>query len=183
LRNIHLDFDFITPFREIHANRLQALAAWRNGHRVRLQNLRSRVRTPPGCKVFRTNALQCCCQNLTCMRCHCVYLRQINALTNRLQFDINETPPVRRVHMYICTYVCTYENFDGNHLATALGRLTRLVQLSAICFFVHFALADRTLGRHCIQRRKEELQTRGLCRKIFLTKEMQLLRIFNSVFF
>jgi hypothetical protein len=30
-----------------------ALAAWLSGHRVRLQNRRSRVRIPPGCKVFR----------------------------------------------------------------------------------------------------------------------------------
>jgi hypothetical protein len=29
-----------------------ALAAWYSGHRIRLQNRRSRVRIPPGCKVF-----------------------------------------------------------------------------------------------------------------------------------
>jgi hypothetical protein len=29
-----------------------AMAAWYSGHRVRLQNRRSRVRIPPGCKVF-----------------------------------------------------------------------------------------------------------------------------------
>jgi hypothetical protein len=32
-----------------------ALAAWHGGHRFRLQNRRSRVRIPPGCKVFRVS--------------------------------------------------------------------------------------------------------------------------------
>jgi hypothetical protein len=31
-----------------------ALAVWHSGHRVRLQNIRSRVRIPPGCKAFRS---------------------------------------------------------------------------------------------------------------------------------
>jgi hypothetical protein len=31
---------------------LAALAAWHRGHRVRLQNRRSRVRIPPGCKFL-----------------------------------------------------------------------------------------------------------------------------------
>jgi hypothetical protein len=47
-----------------------------NGHRVRLQNIRSQVRIPPGCKVFRSLKLQCCFQNLCNMHCHCVYLRK-----------------------------------------------------------------------------------------------------------
>jgi hypothetical protein len=46
------------------------VAVWHSGHRVRLlQNRRSRVRIPPGCKVFRNLyiALQCCCHNLICI--------------------------------------------------------------------------------------------------------------------
>jgi hypothetical protein len=42
-----------------------ALAAWYSGHRVCLQNRRSRVRIPSGCKVFLgIYTLQCCCHNL-----------------------------------------------------------------------------------------------------------------------
>jgi hypothetical protein len=33
---------------------IEALAAWHSGHRVRIPNRWSRVRIPPGCKVFRT---------------------------------------------------------------------------------------------------------------------------------
>jgi hypothetical protein len=41
--------------------------AWHSGHRVLLQNWRSRVRIPPGCEGARflgLYTLQCCCQNL-----------------------------------------------------------------------------------------------------------------------
>jgi hypothetical protein len=34
-------------------NALWALAAWRSGHCIRLKNEKTRVRIPPGYKVFR----------------------------------------------------------------------------------------------------------------------------------
>jgi cell division protein FtsW (lipid II flippase) len=46
------------------------LAAWHSGHRVNLQDRRSRVRIPPGCTYVRflgLNTLQCCCENLMCL--------------------------------------------------------------------------------------------------------------------
>jgi hypothetical protein len=56
------------------------MAAWHSGHRVRLQNRRSWVRIPPGCKVFRNlYTLQCCCHNLICNAIVWMYLRKINA--------------------------------------------------------------------------------------------------------
>jgi hypothetical protein len=52
---------------------LHALAVWHSGHRVRLQNRRSRVRIPPGCKVFRAlNTLQFSKLIIYCT--YCVYL-------------------------------------------------------------------------------------------------------------
>jgi hypothetical protein len=36
-----------------------ALVAWHGGHRVRLQNIRSLVLIPPGCKVFRCSYIHC----------------------------------------------------------------------------------------------------------------------------
>jgi hypothetical protein len=58
---------------------------WQSGHRVRLQNIRSRFRIPPGCKVFwALYTLQCCCQNLMC-----VYLRKINLKKERRKKEKN----------------------------------------------------------------------------------------------
>jgi hypothetical protein len=48
-----------------------ALAAWHSDHHVHLQNRRSRVRIPPGCKVFRNLYIE-----VLNMHCHCVYLRK-----------------------------------------------------------------------------------------------------------
>jgi hypothetical protein len=47
-----------------------APAAWQSGHRVRLQNRRSRVRLPSGRKVL---GLIYCCQNLMCTIIVCVF--------------------------------------------------------------------------------------------------------------
>jgi hypothetical protein len=53
---------------------LFALAAWYSGHRVHLQNRRSRVRIPPRCKVFLgIYAYLCCCHNLICIVIVCTW--------------------------------------------------------------------------------------------------------------
>jgi hypothetical protein len=52
-----------------------ALAAWHSGHRVRLQNRRSRVRNPPGC-IHTYIAVLLSKLNI---HCYCAYLRKINA--------------------------------------------------------------------------------------------------------
>jgi hypothetical protein len=73
---------------------MRAMAAWSSG--TVYANIgargswdriprRSRVRIPPGCKVFMNlylPTLQRWCRNLICMHCHCVYLRKINAQKN-----------------------------------------------------------------------------------------------------
>jgi hypothetical protein len=60
--------------------------AWRSGHRVRLQNRRSRVRIPPGCKVFWF-AVQRSCHYLKCIAIVCFwenkFLQNWNGLNNK----------------------------------------------------------------------------------------------------
>jgi hypothetical protein len=55
-----------------------ALTAWHSGHCVRLVNRRSRVRIPPGCKVFRSLYIAVLLSGLN-LNFHCVYLRKIHA--------------------------------------------------------------------------------------------------------
>jgi hypothetical protein len=50
-----------------------ALAAWHSGHRVHLQNRRSQVQIPLGCKVLGIYTMQCCCHNLICIVIVCTW--------------------------------------------------------------------------------------------------------------
>jgi hypothetical protein len=59
------------------------LAAWHSGHRIRLQNSRSRIWIPPWCKVFRSLHIAVLLSKLN-MHCHRVYLRNINT---RIKFN------------------------------------------------------------------------------------------------
>jgi hypothetical protein len=57
------------------------VASWHSGHRVHLQNRRSRFESRQGVRFYRNlYTLQCCYHNLCNMHCHCVHLRKINAL-------------------------------------------------------------------------------------------------------
>jgi hypothetical protein len=64
------------------------VARWRgipSGHRARLHNRKSRVRIPPGRKVFRSMYIPiyitvCCCKNFTWIVFGFTYLIKINAL-------------------------------------------------------------------------------------------------------
>jgi hypothetical protein len=55
------------------------MVAWHSGHRVHLQNIRSRVRIPPGCKVLsRLSMYIAVLLSKLNTHCHCVNLRKIN---------------------------------------------------------------------------------------------------------
>jgi hypothetical protein len=77
---IHSTFFIIESFAgEVVSGRqkeFHALAAWHSGHRGRLRNRRSRVRTPQGCKALQVIAVLLSKLKL---HCHCVSWRKINA--------------------------------------------------------------------------------------------------------
>jgi hypothetical protein len=58
--------------------KLMHRAAWHRGHRVCQQDIWSRVRIPPGCKVFRSLNIAVLLTKLN-LHCHCVHLRKINS--------------------------------------------------------------------------------------------------------
>jgi hypothetical protein len=60
-------------------NKVKPMASWQSGHRVRLQNRRSRVRIPSGCEVFRNLCIAVLLSKLN-THCHCVYLKKLMLL-------------------------------------------------------------------------------------------------------
>jgi hypothetical protein len=78
-----------------------ALAAWHSGHRFRLQNRRSRVRIPPGCKVLGIYTLQCCCHNLICIVIVCTYLRKLMQKSLRKKQYVNRAIFKCVIHTYV----------------------------------------------------------------------------------
>jgi hypothetical protein len=84
LRNFHPKSIFLIEIRrKIQSetvNKIDSwlgLVAWHSARRVRLHNRRSRVRTPPGCKVFRS-PIAVLLSKLN-LHCHCANLRKINS--------------------------------------------------------------------------------------------------------
>jgi hypothetical protein len=60
-----------------------------SGHRVRLQNRRSRVWIPPGCNVFRSFNISVLLSKLN-MHCYCVFLRKYIQRILCLHFNLKQ---------------------------------------------------------------------------------------------